>query len=51
MTVLALRAKGSTDWTYNPDASVPLEPGMTLVVFGSAEQIGKLRASQATGGS
>lgn len=44
MTVLAVRAKDNTSWTYNPDASEKLEPGMTLVVLGSPEQVSKLRA-------
>ncbi len=43
MTVLALRAKDNGSWTYNPDASEKLEPGMTLVVLGSPEQVSKLR--------
>lgn len=44
MTVLALRAKDNQAWTYNPDASEKLEPGMTLVVLGSPDQVAKLRA-------
>jgi len=44
MTVLALRAKDNQSWTYNPDASEKLEPGMTLVVLGSPDQVAKLRA-------
>ncbi len=43
MTVLAMRGKDATVWTYNPDASEKLSPGMTLVVLGSAEQVNKLR--------
>jgi voltage-gated potassium channel len=43
MTVLAIRAGDNTSWTYNPDASERLEPGMTLVVLGSPEQVEKLR--------
>jgi len=43
MTVLAMRGKDATVWTYNPDASEKLTPGMTLVVLGSAEQVSQLR--------
>jgi len=43
MTVLAMRAKDDEVWTYNPDASEKLAPGMTLVVLGSAEQVAELR--------
>ena len=42
--MLALRAKDNQSWTYNPDASEKLEPGMTLVVLGSPDQVAKLRA-------
>jgi len=45
MTVLAVRSKSGTDWTYNPDASEPIGPGATLVVLGSLEQVAKLRAA------
>jgi len=44
MTVLAVSAADGT-WTYNPDASEKLGPGMTLVVLGSAEQVTALRAA------
>ncbi len=44
MTVLAVSASDTSAWTYNPDAGVPINPGMTLVVLGSAEQVAKLRA-------
>ena len=47
MTVLALRAGESGSWTYNPDASEKLEPGMTMVVLGSPEQVEKLRKEAA----
>lgn len=43
MTVLAMSARDSATWTYNPDASEKLSPGMTLVVLGSPEQVAKLR--------
>jgi len=43
MTVLAMRDKDATVWTYNPDASERLTPGMTLVVLGSTEQVSELR--------
>jgi voltage-gated potassium channel len=43
MTVLAMRGKDAAVWTYNPDASEKLSPGMTLVVLGSAEQVSQLR--------
>ena len=43
MTVLAMRGKDATVWTYNPDASERLAPGMTLVVLGSTEQVSQLR--------
>jgi len=43
MTVLAMRGKDASMWTYNPDASEKLSPGMTLVVLGSAEQVNQLR--------
>jgi voltage-gated potassium channel len=43
MTVLAIRDGDNTSWTYNPDASERLGPGMTLVVLGSPEQVEKLR--------
>jgi voltage-gated potassium channel len=41
MTVLALRA--DEQWTYNPDPSAKLGPGMTLVVLGSIDQVKSLR--------
>jgi voltage-gated potassium channel len=47
MTVLAVRAKSDGAWTYNPDASEPIGPGMTLVVLGSAEQVTALREAGA----
>ena len=43
MTVLAMRGKDASAWTYNPDASEKLSPGMTLVVLGSIEQVSQLR--------
>ena len=43
MTVLAMRGKDDEVWTYNPDASEKLSPGMTLVVLGSAAQVAELR--------
>jgi voltage-gated potassium channel len=43
MTVLAIGAADGSGWTYNPDASEKLEPGMTLVVLGSPEQVETLR--------
>ena len=39
----AMRGKDAAVWTYNPDASEKLAPGMTLVVLGSAEQVSQLR--------
>ncbi len=44
MTVLAVRRKEGEAWTYNPDASVGIGPGMTLVVLGSPEQVQELKA-------
>ena len=44
MTLLAVRAADEPLWTYNPDASEKLQPGMTLVVLGSPDQVSKLRA-------
>ncbi|MDB4959181.1 MAG: Potassium channel protein [Myxococcales bacterium] len=44
MTVLAVRGRDAAGWTYNPDASEKLGPGMTLVVLGSAEQVAAFRA-------
>ena len=43
MTVLAVRREGGDTWTYNPDASEKIGPGMTLVVLGSSEQVAELR--------
>ena len=43
MTVLAMRRRDDEVWTYNPDASEKLFPGMTLVVLGSPEQVAELR--------
>jgi uncharacterized protein with PhoU and TrkA domain len=43
MTVLAMQKKDDPMWTYNPDASEKISPGMTLVVLGSAEQVAALR--------
>jgi voltage-gated potassium channel len=43
MTVLAVRSTPEAVWTYNPDASEAIGPGMTLVVLGSAEQVAELR--------
>jgi voltage-gated potassium channel len=45
MTVLAVRPKADAAWIYNPDADTKLVPGSTIVVLGSAEQVGKLRAA------
>jgi voltage-gated potassium channel len=45
MTVLAMRDKDASVWTYNPDASEKLAPGMTLVVLGSPEQVSQLRSA------
>ncbi len=45
MTVLAVRPKDASSWTYNPDADVQLAAGTTLVVLGSAEQVNKLRTA------
>ena len=47
MTVLAVQAKGETEWAYNPDADHKLAPGTTLVVLGAPDQVAKLR--EATG--
>ncbi len=47
MTVLAMRGKDDEVWTYNPDASEKLSPGMTLVVLGSADQVAALRKESA----
>jgi voltage-gated potassium channel len=43
MTVLALRSRDESGWTYNPDADASIAPGTTLVVLGSAEQVAELR--------
>ena len=44
MTVLAVRKTDADEaWTYNPDATEPIGPGMTLVVLGSPEQVTALR--------
>jgi voltage-gated potassium channel len=43
MTVLAVRGRDNTSWTYNPDAGEQLGEGMTLVVLGSLEQVEELR--------
>jgi voltage-gated potassium channel len=43
MTVLAVRRKEGEAWTYNPDASEKIGPGMTLVVLGSPEQVNQLK--------
>jgi len=43
MTVLAIRKSDNTSWTYNPDPSEKIAPGMTLVVLGSAAQVADLR--------
>jgi voltage-gated potassium channel len=45
MTVLAVRRKEGEAWTYNPDASEKIGPGMTLVVLGSADQVSQLKAA------
>jgi voltage-gated potassium channel len=47
MTVLAVRAGDNTSWSYNPDASEKIGPGMTLVVLGSPEQVAALRDAAA----
>ncbi len=47
MTVLAVRARDATVWTYNPDAATPIGVGTTLVVFGSTDQVGALRKESA----
>jgi voltage-gated potassium channel len=41
MTVLAVRA--NEQWTYNPEVSEKIGPGMTLVVLGSPDQVKSLR--------
>jgi len=43
MTVLAISKPDNVSWTYNPDASEKIAPGMTLVVLGSAAQVVELR--------
>lgn len=45
MTVLAVRGRDNQSWTYNPDASEKIGPGMTLVVLGSPAQVAALRAA------
>ena len=47
MTVLAVRARDATVWTYNPDASISLGAGTTLVVLGSSDQVAALRKETA----
>ncbi|WP_143536835.1 potassium channel family protein [Rubricoccus marinus] len=36
--------KASGDWRFNPDATVPLDAGDTLIVLGSPARIGEIRA-------
>ncbi|HUS30292.1 MAG TPA: potassium channel protein, partial [Kofleriaceae bacterium] len=43
MTVLAVRKPTDDAWNYNPDATVTIGPGTTLVVLGSSEQVAELR--------
>jgi voltage-gated potassium channel len=43
MSVLAIRHADNVAWTYNPEAGEKLGAGMTLVVFGTAEQVAELR--------
>ncbi len=50
MTVLALRGRDAATWIYNPDADERLEPGMTLVVLGSPDQVASLRRDSADPG-
>lgn len=45
MTVLAVRPRDATSFTYNPDADQKIAAGTTLVVLGSVEQVGKLRTA------
>jgi voltage-gated potassium channel len=45
MSLLALRTKDGEPWTYNPDVSTTLAPGMTLVVLGSADQVQQLKSA------
>jgi len=47
MTVLAVRPSDNTPWSYNPDASEKIGPGMILVVLGSPEQVAALREAAA----
>ena len=42
IVVGVLKASGA--WQFNPDAKVPLEAGDTLIVLGSPERIGEVRA-------
>jgi voltage-gated potassium channel len=45
MTVLAVRERDATYFTYNPDAEQKIAAGTTLVVLGSVEQVKKLRTA------
>ena len=47
MTVLAVRARDATAWTYNPDATIAIGAGTTLVVLGSTDQVAALRKESA----
>ncbi len=47
MTVLAVRARDAAVWTYNPDATMPIGAGTTLVVLGSTDQVAALRTASA----
>ncbi|MFT3700621.1 MAG: potassium channel protein [Kofleriaceae bacterium] len=43
MTVIAMRKRDGGEWIYNPEAGERLEPGMTLVVLGSPDQVSSLQ--------
>ena len=42
--VVAVLKGGSGDWAFNPDATMPLAAGDTLIVLASLEQLRKIRA-------
>lgn len=41
--VLAVKKPGEQEYIYNPSADVEIEPGDTLVVLGTVDQIGELK--------
>ena len=45
--LLAVRQPRKGAFLPNPTPDTPIEPGATLIVFGSPEQVGALRTSAA----